>query len=356
VIVGIPKEVKTFEFRVAMTPAGAGRLVRAGHDVLVEKGAGIGAGFSDSDYRQAGAKTVPSKREIYKKSDLILKVKEPQPSEYSLLRPGLILFTFLHLAANRRLLREFLKRKAAAIAYETVETAEGGLPLLAPMSEVAGKLAPLIGANYLRKDLGGKGTLLPSVGLGGTGHVTVIGAGIVGSHALLIAHALGASVSVYDINRQKLEALGYRYSERLQVVSDPAELPEILKRTDLLIGAVLVAGRRAPHVISGGMVKKMEPGSVVIDVAVDQGGCVETIRPTTLKNPIYKRYGILHYGVTNIPSLVPRSATEALSLATLPYVLKIAGEGLDRAMASDPGFKKGLNVAQGEIVYPGLAV
>jgi alanine dehydrogenase len=356
VIIGIPKEIKTFEFRVAMTVDGVKRLVQTGHTVFIENGAGIGAGFKDADYRRAGAKILTSKREIYKKSDLIIKVKEPQPSEYSLLRSGLILFTFLHLAANRTLLRELLRKKVTAIAYETIQTEEGRLPLLAPMSEIAGKLTPLIGANYLRKDLGGKGTLLSSVGLGGTGHVTVIGAGQVGSQAVMISHALGAALSVYDINREKLERLNGRYGERLQILSDEKDLPEILKRTDLLIGAVLVPGKRAPSVVTRKMVKLMEPGSVIVDVAVDQGGCVETIRPTTLKNPVYKKYGILHYGVANIPSLVPRTATEALSLVTLPYIWKLAEQGVEKALASDPGFRKGLNTMGGETMHPALTI
>ncbi len=322
-IIGIPREIKTFEYRVGMTAAGVRRLVEKGHVVLVERGAGVGAGYRDLDYRNAGGRIVSSKAEVYKRSDFILKVKEPQPSEYRFLRPGLILFSFLHLAANKRLARELSRRKVKAIAYETVESEDRRLPLLAPMSEIAGLLAPLIGANYLRKDLGGKGTLLPSVGYGGTGHVTVIGAGVVGSRAVKISHGLGATVSVCDINREKLEGLSRQYSERLQILDDPADLPEILKRTDLLISAVLVPGKRAPVVVTRKMIQKMEPGSVVIDVAVDQGGCVETIRETTLKDPVYKRYGVLHYGVTNIPSLVPRTATEALSAATLPYILEM---------------------------------
>lgn len=348
-VIGIPKEVKTGELRVAMTPGGVRRIVESGSVVLVERGAGTGSGYSDTAYRQAGAKIISSRRDLYRKSDLILKVKEPQPAEVPFLRPGVILFSFLHLAANPRLSHELVRRKVTAIAYETVE-GEGGFPLLRPMSEIAGLLAPLIGANYLRKDLGGKGTLLPAVGLGGTGHVTILGAGHVGSNALKIAHGLGASVSLYDINQEKLERLNRLYPERLQVLSDPEELPEVIRRTDLLIGAVLVSGKRAPVVVTKKMVQLMEPGSVVIDVAVDQGGCVETIRPTTLKNPVYKKFEVLHFGVTNIPSLVPRTATDALSAATLPYVLKIAELGLERAIESDPALQKGLNLWMGKKV------
>lgn len=348
-IVGILKEIKAYEFRVALTPDGVRQVTHSGHEVLVEKGAGSGAGFQDRDYRNVGAR-IADRSGVFKRSELILKVKEPQPSEYRLLRPGLLLFTFLHLAANRPLLRELLKRKVTAIAYETVQTEDGRLPLLAPMSEIAGLLTPLIGANYLRKDMGGKGTLLPSVGQGGTGHVTVIGAGHVGSNAIKIAHGLGASVTAFDIKREKLEQLSKEYSERLQILWDPKDLPEILKRTDLLVGAVLVPGKRAPIAVTKKMIQLLETGSVVIDVAVDQGGCVETIRPTTLKNPVYKQYGVIHYGVTNIPSLVPHTATESLSQVTLPYILKIADQGLDRAVVSDLALRKGLNVRNGEII------
>lgn len=337
-----------------MTPAGVERLVRAGHIILFEKGAGQEAGFLDLSYRQAGARIVSSSRELFQKAALVLKVKEPEPSEYRFLRPGLILFTFLHLAANRTLLRELLWKRVTAIGYEMVETDEGQLPILSPMSEIAGLLSPLIGANYLRNDLGGKGMLLPAVGLGGTGHVTVLGVGHVGSNAVKISHGLGATVTAYDINQDRLERLKTIYQERLQVLSDPRDLPEILRRTDLLIGAVLVPGKKAPVVVSRKMLRLMEPGSVVIDVAVDQGGCIETSRPTTLKRPVFKVYGILHVGVTNLPALVPRTATEALSAATLPYLLKIAELGLERAIESDPAIQKGLNLRRGEIVHPAL--
>lgn len=325
-IIGIPKETKVFEFRVAASPEAVRKMVEAGALVLVEKNAGAGSGWSDRDYCAAGARLLSSKREMFSKADLILKVKEPQPSEYSLLRPGLILFTFLHLAANKNLARILAQKKVTAIAYENIRTDSGTLPILAPMSEIAGKLAPLIGANYLRKDLGGKGVLLSSVGMGGTGHVTILGAGHAGSNALRIAHGLGASVSVYDINQEKLEKLASQYPERLQIVSDASELPEILKRTDLLIGAVLIPGKKAPRIITKKMIRLMEPGSVAIDISVDQGGCIETTRPTTLKDPVFLKYGVLHCGVTNLPSLVPRTASETLCAQTLPYVLDIAAE------------------------------
>jgi alanine dehydrogenase len=323
--IGIPYEVKPFENRVAATPSMVRRLAEAGAEVWVERGAGRNAGFSDAEYRFEGAKLKPSAREVWK-SDLVLKVKEPQPSEFHHFRPGLILFTFLHLAANPRVARELDRRKVNAIPYEMVKDDQGQFPILAPMSDIAGCLAALIGANYLRRDLGGKGTLLPAIGMGGTGHVTILGAGHVGRNALRIAHGLGATVTIFDKNPEKLARLSDQFAERLQTMSDPKDLPEILKRTDLLIGAVLVPGQAAPKVVSAKMVKRMEVGSVIVDVAIDQGGCIETSRLTTLKNPVFKKYGVLHYGVTNIPSLVPRTATEALAHATLPYILKMVKE------------------------------
>ncbi len=357
-IVGIPKEVKIYENRVGMAPQAVGELVRAGLEVVVEHDAGLGSGYSDRDYRQNGAKIVNSKKEVYRRADLILKVKEPQASEYSLLRPGLILFAFLHLAAAPHLLRVLLKKKVTAIAFETVEGPHHHLPLLAPMSEIAGSLAALIGARYLQKglgkELGGKGVLLNAIGGGRPGRVTVIGAGRVGSNAIRLAHGLGALVTVYDIDQEKLMRLRSLYPERLEGSSDLTALPSLLTATDLLIGAVLIPGKRAPHLITRKMIQGMEPGSVVVDVAVDQGGCVETIHPTTLKTPVYKKYNVLHYGVTNIPSLVPRTATEALTQVILPYVLKMGTLGIDKALASDTGLMKGLNTRSGQITYPGL--
>ncbi len=353
-IVGVPREVKPFEFRVSMTPSGVAQLVQKGQVVLVEKGAGSGAGFSDRQFREAGACLVASNKDLFRRSEMILKVKEPQPSETSLLKAGQILFTFLHLAASRPLLKALLKRRVLGIGYETVEMEDHSLPLLAPMSQIAGSLASVIGANYLRRDLGGKGTLLNAIGRGGTGHVTVIGAGHVGSYAVRVSHGLGASVTVYDINREKLERLGQDYSERLQILWDAADLPEILSRTDLLIGGVLVPGGKAPCVVTRKMVQRMEPGSVIVDVAVDQGGCVETIVPTSWKKPVYRRDGVIHCGVTNFPSLVPRTATEALASATLPTVLKIAVGGIERALREDKALQRGVNVRDGTIVHPAL--
>lgn len=309
-----------------MTPAGVRRLVEAGADVWIERGAGRNAGFSDAHYQAAGGILKASARSVWQ-ADLVLKVKEPQPSEFRFFREGLILFTFLHLAAFPRLERELKKRKVRAIPYEMIRDESGSFPILAPMSDIAGCLAALIGSNYLRRDLGGKGTLLTAIGSGGTGHVTILGAGHVGRNALRVAHGLGATVTVFDKNREKLARLAEQYGERFQPMSDPGELPEILKRTDLLIGAVLVAGQAAPTIVTRKMVSLMEKGSVIVDVAIDQGGCIETIRPTTIKTPVFLKYGVLHYGVTNMPSMVPRTATEALARATLPHVIEICRSG-----------------------------
>jgi alanine dehydrogenase len=332
--IGIPREVKIFENRVAMTPSGVRRLIEDGHSVVIETGAGRGAGFPDSDYRKVGARIGGAAKHAWA-ADLVLKVKEPQASEYRFFRPGLVLFTFLHLAANPRLARELRKRRVDAIPYEMVRDEAGGFPILAPMSEIAGCLAALIGANYLRRDQGGKGTLLTAIGNGGTGHTTILGAGHVGRNALRVAHGLGATVTVFDKDSRKLEAVGADYRERIQLVSDPAELPEILKRTDLLIGAILIPGKAAPKIVSEKMVRAMESGSVIVDVSIDQGGCIATSRPTTILKPVFRKFEVLHYGVTNMPSLVPRTATEALVRATLPRVLEMAS-GSGRTGSSAP--------------------
>ena len=308
-----------------MTPMGVKRLVEAGADVWVERGAGKNSGFPDQAYRGAGASLKPA-ASVWK-ADLVLKVKEPQPSEFRYFRPDLILFTFLHLAANPVLAKALERKRVNALPYEMVRDPDGGFPILAPMSEIAGCLAALVGANYLRRDLGGKGTLLPSIGTGGTGHVTILGVGHVGRNALRVAHGLGATVTLYDQDTQKLERIGSQYTERLQLLSSPTDLPEILKRTDLLIGAVLIPGKAAPRIVTAKMVRLMEAGSVIVDVSIDQGGCIETSRPTTIRKPVFEKFGVLHYGVTNMPSLVPRTATEALSHVTLPYVLELAQTG-----------------------------
>lgn len=353
-ILGIPKETKGHEYRVSMTPIGVRDIVRAGHTVLVERRAGTGAGWGDKLYRDAGGR-IASRGEIFQKSEMLVKVKEPQPAEFQLLRPGQILFTFLHLAGYPALIKILLKRRIVGIGYETVETSDGRLPLLTPMSEIAGKLASLMGANYLRKDFGGKGRLLSGVSGKDRGHVTVIGAGNVGTQAALIAYGLGANLSVLDRDETKLVAIRQKIPDRLETeIATPETLNRAIARTDLVIGAVLVAGRRAPRVVTKGMIKNMEPGSVIVDVSIDQGGCVEGIRPTTHSKPLYLKYGIIHNAVANMPSLVPRSASEALSRATFAYVKKLADWGYERAVREDAALAKGVNLDRGEIVLPSL--
>ncbi|MBI2083610.1 MAG: alanine dehydrogenase [Deltaproteobacteria bacterium] len=353
-ILGIPKEVKEYEYRVSMTPIGVRDIIRAGHTVLVERHAGLGAGWGDAEYRDAGAK-IMARDELFRTSEMVVKVKEPQSSEFNLFREGQILFTYLHLAGYPSLIKILLRRKIIGIGYETVQTEDGRLPLLAPMSEIAGKLASLMGANYLRKDFGGKGKLLSGVLGKDRGHVTVIGAGNVGTHAAITAHGLGANVTVFDLDKVKLEMIRQKISDRLEtVVSSLPAIMEVMPRTDLVIGAVLIAGRRAPRVVTKEMIQRMVAGSVIVDVAIDQGGCVEGIHVTTHDKPIYLRHGIIHNAVANMPSLVPRSASEALSRATFPYVKKIADLGFERATREDPALKKGVNLVRGEVVLPGL--
>ncbi len=353
--VGVPREIKDQEYRVSMTPGGVRQLVEAGHRVVVETSAGEGSGFSDSDYRNAGALIVPSASDAWG-AELVVKVKEPLPGEYGFLRPDLVLFTYLHLAAERELTLELLKRGVTGIAYETVELADGQLPLLKPMSEVAGRLAVQTGAFYLEKPRGGSGKLLGGVAGVEPARVTIIGGGIVGASAARIALGMGAEVTVLDMNIDKLRHLEEVLHERLITRSaDPLAVEEAVAEADLLVGAVLVKGARTPRVVTRRMVARMAKGSVVIDVSVDQGGCVETIRPTKHSDPIYFVDGILHYGVTNMPGAVPRTSTAALSNATLPYVVKLASLGMPGALASNPDLARGVNVHRGNVTYRSVA-
>jgi alanine dehydrogenase len=353
--VGIPREIKDQEYRVSMTPGGVRQLVEAGHRVVVETSAGEGSGFSDSDYRNAGALIVPSASDAWG-AELVVKVKEPLPGEYGFLRPDLVLFTYLHLAAERELTLELLKRGVTGIAYETVELADGQLPLLKPMSEVAGRLAVQTGAFYLEKLHGGSGKLLGGVAGVEPARVTIIGGGIVGASAARIALGMGAEVTVLDMNIDKLRHLEEVLHERLITRSaDPLAVEEAVAEADLLVGAVLVKGARTPRVVTRRMVARMAKGSVVIDVSVDQGGCIETIRPTKHSDPIYFVDGILHYGVTNMPGAVPRTSTAALSNATLPYVVKLASLGIPGALASNPDLARGVNVHRGNVTYRAVA-
>lgn len=354
-IIGIPKETKIGENRVAGTPESAGELVRQGHTVLVEKQAGHGSGFTDREYATAGAKIISQRSEIYKKAELVWKVKEPTAEEVHFYHPGQILFTFLHLAANPKLTRSLSLKKITAIAYETVQLPDGSLPLLAPMSEAAGKLATLIGANYLRKDLGGKGILLSGLHGKFLGKVTILGLGIVGRNALLTAHGLGGRITAFDLSKEKLKSMQSLYAERLSThLAHPKVIAEAVRHSDLVIGAVLVPGKKAPTVVTKEMVRSMTPGSVIVDVAVDQGGCIATTHPTTHADPVYTMNGVLHYAVTNMPSLAGRSATQALSLVTLPYLKKIASLGLEKARYEDASLTQGIAILKGELVYPTL--
>jgi alanine dehydrogenase len=355
VIIGVPKEIKTGELRIALTPAGVHALVGHGHRVLIEPGAGMGSGFRDDDYTQLGALLRPAEA-VWAEADLILKVKEPIPAEYPRLRSKQILFTYLHLAAVPELTRALQKSGTVAIAYETVQRTDGSLPLLTPMSEVAGRLSVQEGAYYLGKAHGGRGILLSGVPGVPPGNVMIIGAGVVGLNAAKIAVGLGGDVSILDVNVDRLRHVDDIF--RGQVVtlfSNAFNIGRLAPRVDLLVGAVLLAGARAPVLVPESTVKTMKEGSVIVDVAVDQGGCVETVHPTTLAEPIYRVHGVVHYGVANMPALVPRTSTFALTNATLPYVVELAGKGLVPALRGNPALAKGLNVCQGRIVHPGVA-
>ncbi len=354
-IIGLPKEIKDNEYRVAVIPGGVRQLVDSGHEVLVQAGAGEGSGFSDEEYSWGGGRIVETSNEVWT-ADLIVKVKEPQPSECELMRPGLTLFTYLHLAAEKELTLAMVEHSVTGIAYETVEEANGSLPLLTPMSEVAGRMAVQVGAQYLEKKNGGRGKLLSGVPGVRPADVTILGAGVVGTNAAQIALGMGASVIVLDIDADRLRYLDQVLHGRLSTMSaNPYNIAEAVKRADLLIGAVLVKGAKAPCLVTREMIRRMEPGSVVVDVAVDQGGCCDTICPTSHSDPVYVVDGVLHYGVTNMPGAVPRTSTYALSNATLPYLMKLTGEGISRAIKNDPALAKGVNIYKGKVTYKAVA-
>ena len=354
-IVGVPKEVKVGENRVGMVPAGVQALVDAGHHVFVQAGAGTGSGIPDEAYHAVGAEVVPDAASAWRGADMVVKVKEPVADEYGFLRPGLVLFTYLHLAAVRELTLALMEREATAIAYETVEGPDGSLPLLAPMSEVAGRLATQIGATLLQKDRGGPGILLGGVPGVRHGRVTVLGGGSVGVNAARVALGMGAEVTLIDIDLKRLALIDEHFQGKVEtLMSNRANVEDAALASDLLVGGVLVAGARAPVLVSEETVRRMRPGSVIVDVAVDQGGCVATIRPTTHEAPTYVLHGVTHYGVTNMPAIVPRTSTFALTNATLPYVLRLA-RGVDAALDADPGLAKGVNVAAGKVLHPAVA-
>ena len=348
--IGIPKEVKTHEYRVSATPGAVHALIKAGHEVFVEQGAGMGSGFADSEYEAQGATLVEGAREAWAQ-EMVLKVKEPVKKEYGFLRDDLLLFTYLHLAADRPLTEALLESGTTAIAYETVQLPNGSLPLLTPMSEVAGRMAPQVGAYHLEKFLGGRGVLLGGVPGVGAGEVVILGGGVVGTNAAKIALGLGARVTILDISHARLQYLDDVFGGRLgTLASNPGNIAAIIPKADLLIGAVLIPGARAPHLVTEAMLETMKPGSVIVDVAVDQGGCIETIRPTTHDEPTYVVGGVVHYGVANMPGAVPNTSTTALSNQTLPYALQLAEKGVG-ALSENPALLKGLNTRQGNLTY-----
>jgi alanine dehydrogenase len=354
-IIGIPKEIKDNEYRVALPPSGVETLVHAGHRVLVQEGAGLGSGFPDDTYVQSGATLLARAEDVWEGAELVVKVKEPLPAEYPYLRPGLLLFTYLHLAADKALTDALLAQQVTALAYETVQTADGALPLLKPMSEIAGRMAVQIGAHYLEQTYGGRGVLLGGVPGVRAGSVVIIGGGTVGANAAQIALGMGARVTVIDSNLERLRFLDQVWQGRVTVVaSNHRSIFEAVRRAELLIGAVLLPGARAPILVTEEMIASMAPGSVVIDVAVDQGGCIETAHVTTHSVPIYLKHGVIHYAVANIPGAVPRTSTLALSNATLPYVLKLANRGL-QAASGDAALAKGVNTMDGALTHPAVA-
>jgi alanine dehydrogenase len=351
--IGLPKEIKDQEFRVGLTPAAVQSLCQQGHPVMVQTQAGCGSGFSDGDYEAAGATVVADAATAWAQ-DMVVKVKEPQPSEYGLFRSDLILFTYLHLAAERTLTEALMQSGIAAIAYETVVSADGRLPLLTPMSVIAGRLSVQFGARYLERQQGGRGVLLGGIPGVAPGTVVILGGGVVGTEAAKMAVGLGAKVQIIDINVDRLAYLETLFGSRVELLySSPAQVAAAVPQADLLIGAVLVPGRKAPTLVSKALVATMRSGAVIIDVAVDQGGCIETLRPTSHSQPTYLESGVVHFGVPNMPGAVPWTATQALNNATLPYVLKLAQQGL-AALESDSSLSGGLNVLAGKLIHPAV--
>ncbi|WP_378739102.1 alanine dehydrogenase [Nocardia brasiliensis] len=354
--IGVPREVKEQEFRVALTPAGARELVAQGHEVLIEAGAGVGSAFADADYAAAGARLVPGVDQVWREAELVLKVKEPIAEEYPRLRRGQVLFTYLHLAASRECTDAILGSGITAIAYETVRAADGSLPLLAPMSEVAGKLGAQVGAYHLMAPLGGAGMLLGGVPGVPPADVVVLGGGVAGSNAAAVASGMGARVTVLDTNLHRLRELDARFAGRIATVaSNAAEVQRAVSNADLVIGSVLVPGARAPKLVSDDLVAKMRPGSVLVDIAIDQGGCFAGSHPTTHANPTFRVHNSLFYCVANMPGAVPHTSTIALTNATLPYVRAIAAHGWKEACATDPDLAHGLTADAGRLLSPEVA-
>jgi alanine dehydrogenase len=355
VLIGVPKEIKTREYRVGMTPAGVRSLTSRGHRVLVERGAGEGSGIADGEYIAQGASIVPSPAETWA-ADMVVKVKEPLQSEYGYFRSGLVLYTYLHLAAEPELTRRLAATGVTAVAYETIESPDGSLPLLKPMSEVAGRMAVQVGATCLEKERGGKGVLLGGVPGTRRGRVVILGGGSVGRNAATIAIGMGAQVTVLDVRAETMAYLEDVFGGAIETLySNPTNIEETVSRADLLVGAVLVTGAAAPKLVTEQLVARMQRGSVIVDVAVDQGGCIETCRPTDHDHPTYEVHGVVHYCVPNMPGAVPQTSTWALTNATLGYAVTIAGEGVAKAALADPGLLGGVNTHGGKVTYEPVA-
>ena len=355
-IVGLPKEIKDNEYRVGLTPAGVRALTDASHQVIVEKSAGNGSGFEDGLYEKAGAQIIESADDVWARADMIVKVKEPIAPEYPRMREDQLLFTYLHLAPDRTLTDELLKRKVTGIAYETITDRRGGLPLLTPMSEVAGRMAIQVGAHYLEKMAGGRGILLGGVPGVPAARVVIIGGGVVGTNAAKIAVGMGAYVTIIDNNLDRLRELDDIFLSKISTLASSAYMiHDAISSADLIVGAVLVPGAAAPMLVTRGMLKDVPNGAVIVDVAVDQGGCIETTHPTTHSDPTYYVEGVLHYCVANMPGAVPRTSTFALTNATLPYALKLANKGFFEAIRNDPGLKEGVNTYAGHCTYKAVA-
>lgn len=354
--IGVPKEVKNNEYRVGLVPSSVRELVHHGHSVVVETQSGLGSGVTDLDYQDVGASIVKTAEEVFDTADMIIKVKEPQQSEYKFLRPGQILFTYLHLAADPKQTKALLKSDCIAIAYETVTSPRGSLPLLMPMSEVAGRMSIQVGAHCLEKEKEGSGILLGGVPGVKPGKVTIIGGGVVGTNAARIAVGMGARVTMLDKSLHRLAELDMDFGGQVRTLYATLEsIEQCVTDSDLVVGAVLIPGASAPKLVSSSMLKKMRTGSVLVDVSIDQGGCFETSRPTTFSHPTYIEEGIVHYCVTNIPAAVARTSAFALNNATLPYVLSLASKGYEQALLEDPHLMKGLNIYRGNVTYEAIA-
>jgi alanine dehydrogenase len=355
-LIGVPKEIKNRENRVGMVPGGVTQFIAAGHKVIIQKGAGLGAGIPDDKFIAAGAQIVDTKEDIWSRADMIVKVKEPIEPEYKLMRDGQILYTYLHLAAVPELAKELINRKVSAVAYETIELPNGSLPLLTPMSEVAGRMAVQVGAQCLQKHNGGKGLLLGGVPGVKRGNVVIIGGGVVGINSAKMAVGLGASVTILDVNAARLAYLDDVFGNNIQtLMSNPENVASAVRTADLVVGAVLITGAKAPMLVSRKDVASMEPDSVIVDVAIDQGGCIETIKATTHDEPTYKSEGVVHYGVTNIPGDVPKTSTYALTNVTIKYALDLANKGLSRALEQSEALRKGLNTHAGKVTHKAVA-